>query len=142
MKGARRAREGSRSSGNLGKGRVLKSGKSIIRPPMLKPGQVRCHACRNAATLNPSGDYRQHRDLFDGPCDAKRPQSVTPIELPPVLHRGQPVTLRLDRGASPSGKGGGVRAWGECETCGALVTGERRFCGLCLAERMSSRRKT
>lgn len=135
----------SRSNGNIGKGTsVIRSGKTITRAPRLKPGQVRCHACRNTVTLTSTGNYRGHHDLFGGPCDARRPQVVDPTELPPVMHRGQPVTSGLTtervRVSKPS-FGEGVRLYGDCEDCGAFVTGERRFCGLCLVRHEESRRR-
>lgn len=34
----------------------------------------------------------------------------------------------------------GPRAWGTCETCPNPTTGERRFCGICLANRMTNYR--
>lgn len=143
MKPAKRLRGGSSASGNLGKGRVVKSGKTIAKPPRLKPGQVRCHACRNAVTLTTRGAYRAHSDLFGGPCDVQRPQGFTLDTLPPVVFRGELVTPGLDKGrpvgTHPKGSGSGVRASGDCETCGAVVSGERRFCGVCLANRMSRR---
>lgn len=36
----------------------------------------------------------------------------------------------------------GPRTHGTCDTCGKFVTGERRYCGLCLATRMDNYRES
>ena len=110
-------------------------------PPPLKDGQVRCHACRNATCLTSSGHYRKHVDLFGMHCPTKHQLGVSYAltELPPVEHRGEAVTLALDpervRLSDRKGSGNGVRRYGDCLDCGALVSGERKFCGMCAMRR-------
>lgn len=157
MKIIRKPVEGAR--GRRKQGRAIVGGRATFEPPDLRPGQVRCHVCRNAAVLNPSGKYRKHQDLLGLPCYAIRPHGAdldVIDELPPVLHRGEPVTPGLDKDVrphrkaptgGPPGMGNGVRAWGVCEEddceeddCDVIVSGERRFCGIHLARRMAARR--
>lgn len=42
-------------------------------------------------------------------------------------------------GPRPSRAKGGVKRCGKCRTCGATVSGERWYCGLCLARREDGR---
>lgn len=122
-------------------GRLMLGGRQVHVPPTLRDGQARCPACRQAVTLTPTGRLRMHDDLTGWPCP-NRAASHEPVALdtlPPVT--GVPAAPPRVEGPLPAttAPSGGPRAYGYCETCGALVSGERRFCGICLARRMQKR---
>lgn len=81
---------------------------------------------------------RKHRDRDGIHCVADATGSLT--ELPPVnlptRHPKRPLDRPLPDTDAPKG---GPRAWGHCEECDTIVSGERRFCGICLANRMADR---
>lgn len=71
-------------------------------------------------------------------CPARLPAGRTFIltELPPVEHRGEAVTLALDlERARKTYVSGDPKRRGVCLDCGALVSGERKFCGMCAMQR-------
>lgn len=121
---------------------VIKSGRQVHAAPTLKDGQARCPVCRQAVTLTSTGRLRQHRDLTGYPC-TNRAANLEPVhldELPPVIIPGLPDWRPDQPPPEPKPpKPPGPRTRGSCQTCGALVSGERRFCGICLARRMQKR---
>lgn len=85
---------------------------------------------------------RSHRDK-DGVRCIVPPDAVAavPNNAPPVVFpRG---ISSFPQKPHPTGSGKGVRSWGVCETegCESIVSGERRFCGACVARRPSGGRR-
>ena len=107
-----------------------------IVPPLLKPGQARCPACRNGAGITSETRLRSHSDLFGTPCGNRvRSLEWAPIEAPPVhlpppavgeaaqrVRRARQEPSRIDAGSICQGPG-----------CGKWLPGERKLCGRCYA---------
>lgn len=97
---------------------------SAVVPPRLKPGQHRCPVCRNAVGVTPvTGVLRKHLDLFGHDCWNKALSVGVPRDAQPVEVEA-PVTVR---------DGNTLRPKGRCYECDRPVSGERKFCGACLA---------
>lgn len=85
----------------------------------LKPGQERCPACQQGASVTSSGRLHAHRDA-DG------------LDCPQRLRDGTPVHLdEVPAVALPE------KRTGRCHTCDRPVSGERHYCGPCLSKRGS-----
>lgn len=97
-----------------------------------RPGTTQCPECGRWI-----GDpKRSHKSPTGDRCKVVEPvvlDELPPVNLPPEPKYSQP-------GYRTPEERPGVRVAGECETCGAFVTGERRFCGLCLARREERKR--
>lgn len=91
----------------------------------LKPGQVRCALCGRGTTLTPNGKLRAHRDA-DGVACPHRPQGFEPSGT----FVAPPVVLPTPHGERF------LPATGRCHECDKPITGERRYCGRCLARRL------
>lgn len=130
MSARRRLSPGKGDRHGRGAGRIVAGGApsytsvAAIAPPPLKDGQARCGTCRNGASLTPSGGLRRHSDLFGHPCFNRAPEGAVLglAELPPVL--------------LPGGGTNHLPVTGACHECNRPVSGERRFCGPCLARRL------
>lgn len=87
---------------------------------VLADGQVRCPSCNQPVTLTPSGRLRKHGDREGADC-------------PQRLHEGRP----LDDGITfPPVVVDRPTPTGCCHDCDRPVTGERLYCGRCLAVRL------
>lgn len=120
-----------------------------VAPPELRPGQVRCPVCRNGAGKTLNGNLRQHTDLFGHRCYNRSTGEPTGIETPAVVIPERPTPpppaprqesqqpRRRGKPYRQAGPGDGRirQVTGYCHECGRPVSGERRYCGPCLATR-------
>lgn len=56
------------TSGDRTRLRGVARGRTVLAPPELKPGQVRCQVCRNGVVITDRGYLRRHHDLFGHRC--------------------------------------------------------------------------
>jgi hypothetical protein len=104
---------------------IAHRGPEEVAPPALRPGQVRCPACRNGVTPTTTGALRRHRDLFGADCWNTTPADMAPVKvaLPPM------ETLRLLPSTNE------VPPDGACQQCSKPVPPMRRLCGACMSRR-------
>lgn len=107
--------------------------------PAVPEGKVRCSSCFQPVSLTSAGQLRAHRDADGIDC----PQRIhltgerldvvaPPVVLPPV---STPPARKPSTSPSRSRKNERKVVTGHCHTCDRRVSGERLYCGPCLAKR-------
>lgn len=135
--------------------RVVLTGKTVTyRRPILTEGQVECPVCRRSQKPLANGLLRKHRDLFGHPCANKasglldRTQQIAEALAEAERAEKERQEQERARETAPATPRQRTRSGyqrttvtGYCHTCDRPVTGERRYCGPCMAERLSNRKR-
>lgn len=108
-------------------GRPDRTHSSVMEPPSLLDGQVRCPACRSGVAVTKSGALWRHHDLFGGYCgNVAAPADGEPLEAPDVVVPPPPREGRENR-SDPSR----LDVGSHCRECNRWLPGERSLCGRC-----------
>lgn len=122
-----------------GRVRVLGEMKTV-RLPDLAEGQVECPVCRRGVLPLDEYRIRRHRDLFGHQCYNTSHGGMPDMDISAMVDwvRAQaPPEKEPEPPAVPRPPQRYVRTvcTSRCHTCDRPVTGERRFCGPCAANR-------
>ncbi len=131
----------------VGRNVVLSSKHVATRKAVLKPGQVECPVCRKGVTPIDTKRIRRHRDLWGDDCPNRQlqPASVDPAVLASALAEAERRAMELAEARAAARLRPPTKArerkvvTGRCHTCDRPITGERIYCGPCLATRMQTR---
>ena len=124
---------------------VVLAGRTVIsRKAVLRPGQVECPVCRAAVTPIDGTRLRRHRDLFKHACQNLLVDyaQVSPEVIAAALAESERAALAYaEEAAKPKAerkrKAYERKATGRCRECDRQITGERWYCGPCVATRDS-----
>lgn len=125
-------------------GRVRVMGKmQTVRRPVLKDGQVECLVCRRGVFPLDDLRVRRHRDLFGDHCANTSRGNKPDVDLEAALEwvdqQVREIALakaEKERVQAESAKYVRRVCTGRCHVCDRPITGERRYCGPCMANRL------